>query len=99
MAVSKVAFWQMHIAAWRCSGDGQRAYCARNELSASNFRYWLRRLSHEPSTPALLPVLRVPALSPTSSAGVQLRSPGGWVISLPSPIEPSALQALLAALP
>lgn len=91
----KQVFWQKHLRAWESSGVTQVAYCRRHRLSLANFGYWRKRDSKSTVTaPAIIPVVREPVI-----AGVQLRSPGGWQIALPSSPAITELCTLLAALP
>ena len=79
-------FWQAHIRAWQQSGTTQTAYCTTHGLHIKSFarRLYQARDSAEPSK---LPL----TLVPTSIAQpvpihtiIQLHSPSGWRIDLPS---------------
>ncbi len=95
MTVSqKSLFWQQHIRAWQSSQLSQTAYCRTHALSLANFGYWRKRFTVTHRVPAIIPVVRE-----SLAVGVQLRSPSGWVITLPTSIRVDALGAIMAALP
>lgn len=93
---AKRVFWEQHIQAWRNSALPQLAYCQGHALSVSSFRYWRKRCAAVPAAPCLTVV---PVVRATNSVGAQLRSPGGWQISLPATLSAEALLSVLMALP
>jgi hypothetical protein len=94
MATSqKQKVWQQHIQAWQSSTLSQAAYCNKHQLSLASFGYWRKRLKLE-APPQIIPVVREAPV-----VGVQLRSPGGWQIALPTNLSLEALRNLMAALP
>jgi hypothetical protein len=49
--------WERLIAQWRASGVGAAEFCRRNNLAASRFWYWKKRLEREvPALPVFLPL-------------------------------------------
>lgn len=92
---SKPINWQKHIQHWQVSGLSQAAYCQMHGLSTPGFYYWRKRLATGVTlAPTIIPVVRE-----TPSAGVQLRSPGGWLVALPAAISDESLRCIVAALP
>jgi len=94
------AFWQDHIEAWRQGSMTQTAYCANHGLHIKSFarRLYQARDSAEPSK---LPLTLVPAsvIQPDPiNTIIQLHSPSGWRIDLPS-TSITGLAALLRQLP
>ena len=80
------AFWQDHIEAWRQGSLTQTAYCANHGLHIKSFarRLYQARDSAEPSK---LPLTLVPAsiAQPVPiHTFIQLHSPSGWKVDLPS---------------
>ncbi len=105
----KLAYWSEHYRSWQASGLSQRDYCVQAGLSYSSFDHWRRRAREvagdaAPSadTPAtqrkrtLVPA-RLDALS--ESGGIELKSPGGWRITLPATLGQDAIAQLLSQLP
>jgi hypothetical protein len=91
----KLLFWQQHIRAWQSSHVSQSAYCRTHQLSRANFAYWRKRLAPVTrSVPAMIPVMRE-----SLATGIQLRSPGGWVITVPSSASMESLRTVVAVLP
>jgi hypothetical protein len=91
----KSLYWQQHIRAWQSSHVSQSAYCRTHQLSLANFAYWRKRfLSVAHRTPAIIPVVRE-----SLATGILLRSPGGWVMTLPTSLSAESLRTLMAALP
>ena len=79
-------FWHDHIEAWRQGGMTQTAYCANHGLHIKSFA---RRLyqARDAAKPSKLPLTLVPAhiAQPVPiNTVIQLRSPKGWRIELPS---------------
>lgn len=94
-STQKSVFWQQHIRAWQNSGVTQTAYCRTHGLSLANFGYWRKRFADAPHPiPAMIPVIRE-----SLAAGIHLRSPGGWVMTVPTALNAESLRTLLAALP
>ena len=75
---AKHKHWQQHIQAWQNSQLSQAAYCHKHDLSLASFGYWRKRLKSE------LPAKIIPVVREPSIVGVQLRSPRGWQIALPT---------------
>jgi len=91
----KHVFWQKHLRAWQASDLSQAAYCQAHALSLASFGYWRKRVTIAAGVaPKIIPVVRE-----APSAGVQLRSPGGWLVALPASLSVESLRALVAALP
>lgn len=99
-------FWQAHINAWQQSGLTQTAYCATHGLHIKSFGrrlYQVRevaQLSKSPHTLTLVPA-SVAHADPINTI-IQLHSPGGWRIDLPSTglsQHVTGLAALLRQLP
>ena len=93
-------FWQAHISAWQQSGITQSAYCATHGLHIKSFG---RRLyqAREIAQLSKLPLTLVPAsMTPATPINtiIQLHSPGGWRIDLPS-TSATVLAELLRQLP
>ena len=79
------AFWEGHLEGWRQSGLTQVAYCASCGLSIKSFARW-RRKEKDAAHAALLPLTLVPVSLgvPAARSVVQIHSPGGWRIELPT---------------
>jgi hypothetical protein len=89
----KQRFWRQHIQAWQAGRLSQAAYCRKHNLSSASFGYWRKRVKAD-APPNIVPVVRE-----APNAGVQLRSPGGWLVVLPASLSLDALRVLMAALP
>ena len=79
------AFWEGHLEGWRQSGLTQVTYCASFGLGIKSFARWRRRekeaaIVAKPS----LTLIPVSVDAPAPSSVIQLHSPGGWRIELPS---------------
>jgi hypothetical protein len=107
-APKKLAYWTDHHRRWQSSGLSQRRYCQREGLSFATFDLWRRhaRQQEEAASPAKQKTDRKLTLVPlqlgatAGSAGeVQIRSPGGWHITLPTTIDAGLLVQLLSQLP
>ena len=76
------SYWQEQIAAWRESGETQKAYCARQGLKPGTFRYWRWRLAKAAGVAERESLSWIPATvraeAPLAAEGVSLESPGGW---------------------
>jgi hypothetical protein len=100
-----LAYWTEHSHHWRASGLTQQAYCAREKLALSSFKYWHSQVlaAHKspevPSPKLTLAAVSVTPDHPSVTASISLYSPNGWRIDLPTQISPSALGQLLATLP
>lgn len=87
------ALWKERVAQWRSSGLSQRAFAEQHGYAQKQLNYWARRLGERVLQPALLPVkIAAPVVE---AAGVNLRSPGGWIVTLPPSLPPSWVAALL----
>lgn len=91
----KHLLWQKHIRTWQGSGLSQASYCQTHNLALGTFGYWRKRVKNAADvTPRIIPVQReLPGL------GVQLRSPGGWHLTLPASLGMEFLRVLVATLP
>ena len=94
-------FWQAHLNEWQQSGMTQTAYCTMRGLHIKSFS---RRLCQERDAAAQLsklPLTLVPAsirhIAPIHTL-IQLHSPGGWRVELPS-TNVTGLADLLRQLP
>ena len=108
---AKWAYWEKPIKAWRTSGLSRNAYCQREGLKPTTFDYWrpLIVLDHaEVKTVkqvvsgndiTLIPIAVDPPRSVVSSQTIQLKSPSGWEMHLPTSIEANWLIAVLCQLP
>ena len=103
---NRLAYWTEHYSRWRSSGISQRAYCEHAGLSFFTFDHWRRQAREavgvvaEPTASTekltLVPV-RLDANDPAD--GIQLRSPGGWCVTLPTTLGTETLLRLLSQLP
>jgi hypothetical protein len=90
------AVWEERVAQWRSSGLSQRAFAASQCYVQRQLTYWVRRLTAPVVQPALLPVS---IAAPVGAApALSLRSPNGWVITLPAALPASWVAALLREL-
>ena len=85
----KRAFWQQHIHTHKESDQSQRAYCAENGLSKSQFSYWRAQLDSKPQRGGFIPV-RVHA-----SAMVRIDLPDGVSLAVPADTVASLLPTIL----
>jgi hypothetical protein len=105
----KLVYWADHYRCWQRSGLSQRRYCEQAELSYSSFEHWRPHarelINSAPATPAtpaasqqkltLVPVKLDEAIG---SGSIELRSPGGWSITVLMPAN-GVLIELLSRLP
>lgn len=104
----KLAYWADHHHSWQRSGLSQRAYCQREGLSFSAFDHW-RRPAREaataaqaatPSPPLDGPLTFIPVkVNTTTDTRIQLCSPGGWSITLPTSLGIEDIVQLMLRLP
>ncbi len=100
--VSRRAFWESHVLAWRDSGFSKARYCRENKLRYHQFIYWIPKvgLKIQPRidtapTPKLLPVvIKQSAVSPE----LQIKLPNGIIISGITVDSVEVLGALMAQL-
>lgn len=105
--IKKRQYWEGQIAAWLASGLTQRAYCEREQLKRPTFDYWRRRIKtdvvpapRDAQRKTVPPMTLVPVqvTSPAEAASLVLRSPGGWRLTVPMPVEAAWLATLMQAL-
>lgn len=90
------ALWKERVAQWRNSGLSQRAFAENQGYAQRQLNYWVRRLGAPVVQPALLPVS---IAAPVNAApAVSLRSPSGWIVTLPPTLPTSWVAALLREL-
>lgn len=90
------AVWKERVAQWRSSGLSQRAFAESQGCAQRQLNYWVRRLEAGIVQPALLPV----TIAAPAGAGpaLSLRSPSGWIVTLPAALPTSWVAALLREL-
>ena len=87
------ALWRERVAQWRSSGLSQRAFAGSQGYAQRQLNYWVRRLGAGVAPSALLPVtVTAPA---NATPALNLRSPSGWVLTLPPSLPTSWVAALL----
>ena len=91
------------VAAYRESGQSQRAWCAQRGISLSRLRYWLERVgsdteeSSDSRLPSMVAIqLREAAISPPMP--IELEVDGRFVLRLPSGFDLEALSTVLELL-
>jgi len=94
--MERTDLWKERVAQWRNSGLSQRAFAATQGYSQRQLNYWVRRFAVPVVQPALLPVSI--AASVSVSPAVSLRSPSGWIVTLPPALPTSWVAALLREL-
>ena len=109
---ARASEWAPRVAAWRASGESAAAFCRREGLPASSFRYWAKRLEElSMSTSAALDEA-VPERVATRLARVRRRaeraSPGplaplrvvvsGAMVEVPVGFDDSTLRRVLDVL-
>jgi hypothetical protein len=78
-------FWGRHLEGWRQSGLTQVAYCATHGLQLKSFGRWRSKARTSAQTPSsLLTLVPVSLAAPVADSAIQLHSPGGWRIELPT---------------
>ena len=105
----KLAYWSEHYRSWQSSGLSQRGYCAKAGLSYPSFDHWRRRArdvagatspsADMPATPRKLTLVPARLDAPGDAGSIELRSPGGWRITLPVTLGQEAIAQLLSQLP
>ncbi len=53
----KATYWQKHLSSWQQSDQTQTRYCEQHDLKLATFGYWRKRLTTEPVTKKLIPVI------------------------------------------
>ena len=90
------SLWKERVAQWRDSGLSQRAFAENQGYAQRQLNYWVRRLEAPVVQPALLPVsMAAPA---SAIPAVSLRSPSGWIVTLPPALPACWVAALLREL-
>ena len=87
--------WRERVAQWRTSGAPVQAYADQHGFSAARLNYWVKQVERDAHSAQLLPV-RAPA--PIAAAGLELRSPSGWIVRIDPRVEPGWLASLLSGL-
>jgi len=87
------ALWKERVAQWRNSGQSQRAFAEKHGYAQKQLNYWARRLGMLAGQPALLPVTIAAPVA--AAAALTLRSPSGWIVTLPPSLPTSWVAALL----
>lgn len=93
---------EAQVARWRSSGLKAEAYCEQQGLALPSFLYWVKRLRRpreEAQPVAPLQLVPVTVRAPEAVAGLTLRSPAGWQLSLPADWSATDVLALLRQLP
>lgn len=91
---------------WEHSGQSQRAFADQEGVSYSQFLYWRRRLRQAPvvkrrkrrAAPVVLTPVRIIPDARLSTAGFELRTPGGLTVSVPPGFDELELRRLLDSL-
>jgi hypothetical protein len=87
------ALWKERVAQWRNSGESQRAFAEKHGYAQKQLNYWARRLGTLAGQPALLPVkIAAPVVA---APALTLRSPSGWIVTLPPSLPTNWVAALL----
>ena len=99
----KLTYWSQHREAWQASDLTQQAYCEREGLSFASFGYWTKHIlraqradAGDSTVPSITLVRAIPSALITES--IELRSPNGWQVRLPSGINYASLAQLLVQL-
>lgn len=96
----RVAVWEAHVAAWRASGLPQSVFCREHGLKEHLLGYWIRRGRTKSIEPAFLPVkASTAAQTDKIMTGINLRSPSGWAVQIPSNMNMATLSELLRHVP
>ena len=77
----KAREWSGIFADWQKSGESQRGYCRRKEISLSAFGYWHRKLKRDPDDHALVKVGNLATLPLAERKSVTARA-GGVLVGL-----------------
>ena len=78
-------FWERHLEGWRESGLTQIAYCTSHGLHIKSFSRWRSKAKEAAQAGnALLTLIPLSVTAPGADRAIQLHSPGGWRIELPS---------------
>lgn len=94
--------WAGTVARWKASGLTQKAFCSRERIPLSTFRFWWQRLKKRNGhpgrrRPSFLSVRVLDSVRPASSP-FEIALPGGSVVRVPSEFDPEALRKLLSLL-
>ena len=87
--------WRERVIQWRASGAAPQAFADQHGLSAARLTYWIKLTEREAQSAKLMPV-RI--AQPVATAGLELRSPFGWTVSIDPRVEPAWLATLLSGL-
>jgi hypothetical protein len=78
-------YWERHLEGWRESGLTQVAYCTSHGLHIKLFGRWRSKAREAAQAgSALLTLIPLSVAAPVVDKAIQLYSPGGWRIELPS---------------
>jgi hypothetical protein len=92
-------FWERHLDGWKQSGLTQVAYCASHGLRIKSFGRWRNKTREAAQAGnSLLTLIPLSVAASVSNGAVQIHSPGGWRIELPS-ASTAMLADLLRQLP
>jgi hypothetical protein len=99
-SVSKQQFWRQVLRQFDAAGQGIRQFCRARRLSEPSFYSWRRRLAQRdaasvaPSEPVFLPV----QVTGQRAGCIEIVLGGGRRIRLHGPVDPVALEQVLAVL-
>ncbi len=78
-------FRERHLEGWRESGLTQIAYCASHGLHIKSFSRWRSKAREDVQAgDSWLTLIPLSVAAPGADSAIQLPSPGGWRIELPS---------------
>lgn len=89
------SWWAAKVRAWNRSGLTAARFAAKHRLSENSLRWWKWKLGGgEELEPEQF--VEVAMDGHASSAGLELTSPGGWTIRLPSGFEADELARVVS---
>jgi hypothetical protein len=92
-----VAKWRELIQRWRRSSLSVAEFCRRQEITQASFYQWRKRLEfEEPGSPSLR-FVQLPTPAWTAANTVEMRLPGGAVVSFSDRAAPELVAAAIRA--
>lgn len=106
---AKIKFWQPHVTAWQRSGLTAVGYCKKHSLNQWQFKYWQYQIAPHTKGKStkkskglkfieVTPRLNVMTNSTTIKHAIEVKTPAGYCLNIPSNFDEATLFKLLTVL-
>jgi len=97
----KAAFWVKTYEDWKASGEGQREFCLKRNISYTQFGYWRSKLKKEKQSLTALPSHFIPVKIRPNSLGsndeqtLKIALPSNILLSVPPHLSSTQLELIV----